>query len=122
MRFLADMGLGMAVVAWLRSEGHDAVHLRELELHRLSDRDIFAKAIEEERIVLTFDLDFSEIAALNPGKSASVVVFRLGNARVANVIARLKAVLRDSSKSLESGAIVTVEEFRHRVRQLPIHE
>ena len=61
MQFLADMGVSQGIVDWLRTEGHDAVHLREQGLHRLPDADIFAKAIAENQIVLTFDLDFGEI-------------------------------------------------------------
>jgi predicted nuclease of predicted toxin-antitoxin system len=29
MRILADMGVDMRVIRWLRSQGHDAAHLRE---------------------------------------------------------------------------------------------
>ncbi|MBI5199578.1 MAG: DUF5615 family PIN-like protein [Nitrospirae bacterium] len=58
MKFLADMGIAMRIVEWLRAKGYDAVHLREEGLHKLSDRDVFRKAVNENRIVLTFDLDF----------------------------------------------------------------
>ena len=64
MRFLADMGVSMRVVEWLRAKGHDTVHLRELGLQRLANGEIFQKAEVEQRIVLMFDLDFGEI----PGK------------------------------------------------------
>jgi len=59
MRFLADMGVSTLTVKWLRNEGHDAVHLRELGLQRLPDEDILVKAREEGRIVLTMDLDLA---------------------------------------------------------------
>jgi predicted nuclease of predicted toxin-antitoxin system len=62
MRFLADMGVAGRIVEWLRSEGHDAVHLRDEGLHRLPNGEIFRKAALEQRIVLTFDLDFGEIS------------------------------------------------------------
>ena len=65
MRFLADMGVSQRVVQWLRDEGHDAKHLREEGLHRLPDRQILEKATTENRILLTFDLDFAEILALS---------------------------------------------------------
>jgi predicted nuclease of predicted toxin-antitoxin system len=35
MRFLADMGISQRVVEWLRTKGHDAVHLRDEGLQRL---------------------------------------------------------------------------------------
>jgi predicted nuclease of predicted toxin-antitoxin system len=62
MRFLADMGVSYSVVLHLRSQNHDVVHLREVGLQRLADRDILSRAADEQRIVLTFDLDFAELA------------------------------------------------------------
>jgi predicted nuclease of predicted toxin-antitoxin system len=120
VQFLADMGVHLDVVEWLRGQGHDAKHLREEGLQRLPDEEIFAKAVTEQRVVLTFDLDFGEIAALSPGPVASVIVFRLLNARAAKVIQRLAVVLPAVLPALEQGAIITVEESRHRVRRLPI--
>ena len=67
MRFLADMGVSSGVVEWLRNHGHDAKHLREEGLHRMPNGEIFAKAIHENRIIITFDLDFGEIVALAKG-------------------------------------------------------
>jgi predicted nuclease of predicted toxin-antitoxin system len=121
MRFLADMGLDVRVVEWLRRQGHDAKHLREEGLHRLPNGLIFKKAIAESRIVLAFDLDFGEIAALTAGQPASVILFRLHNTRTSNVIRRLSTVLADAAGALERGAVVVVEEWRHRIRELPIH-
>ena len=73
MRFLADMGVSLRVVEWLRSSGHDAIHLRDEGLQILPNGEIFQKAHREERIVLTFDLDFGEIVAASGGRSVSVV-------------------------------------------------
>ena len=44
----------------MREAGHDTVHLRDEGLIRLPDSDIVAKAVEEHRVVLTFDLDFGD--------------------------------------------------------------
>jgi predicted nuclease of predicted toxin-antitoxin system len=114
------MGASLGVVQWLRDQGHDAVHLSEEGLQRAADLDIFAKAIVEQRIVLTFDLDFAEIAALSQGQKASVILFRLHNTRTPHVISRLAVVLAECVPALESGAVVIVEEARFRVRPLPI--
>ena len=51
MRFLADMGVSMRVVEWLRSSGHDAIHLRDEGLQRLPNGEIFQKAIRERRML-----------------------------------------------------------------------
>ncbi len=71
------MGLSPTVVERLRALGHDAVHLREQQLQRLPDSEVFTKAIAEQRVLLTFDLDFGEIVALQSGRLASVILFRV---------------------------------------------
>lgn len=119
MRFLADMGVAVHLVQWLREQGHDAIHLREQGLQRLPNGAIFEKAAAEGRIVLTFDLDFGEIVALSGGRNTSVILFRLHNTRTQHVLERLRAVLAESGGSLEQGVVVTVEESRHRVRRFP---
>jgi len=58
------MGVARRVVEWLRDQGHDARHLREEELQRLPDDQIFRKAVAENRVVLTLDLDFGEIVCV----------------------------------------------------------
>ena len=120
MRFLADMGISQEVVTWLREQGHEATHLRDEGLQRLENGAIFIKAIRETRIILTWDLDFTEIVALSGRTQVSAVVFRLINTRSVHVIERLKRVLLESAQDLEEGAIISVEEGRHRVRLLPL--
>ena len=74
MRFLADMGIALRVVAWLREQNHNIVHLRDEGLQKLEDEWIFQKAIQEKRIILTFDLDFGEIVALTHHAQASIIL------------------------------------------------
>jgi predicted nuclease of predicted toxin-antitoxin system len=89
-------------------------------LQRLPDEDVFAKAVNEQRIILTFDLDFAEILAFAGDETASVIVFRLVNASPDNVMARLDQVLKSSANDLEQGAIISVEDFRYRIRRFPV--
>ena len=120
MRFLADMGVDIRVVDWLRGQGHDAVHLREQGMQRAPDVNIFTKAGAEKRIIPTFDLDFGEIVALSGGATISVILFRLRNTRTPFVIQRLGTVLITDAEALTKGAVIVVEDGRHRVRDLPI--
>ncbi len=81
---------------------------------------MFAKAFRERRVIVTFDLDFGEIAAFSRERPVSVVVFRLRDTRTPHVIDRLRAVLASAHDALAAGAVVSVEESRHRIRRLPI--
>jgi predicted nuclease of predicted toxin-antitoxin system len=120
LKILIDACVDVRLAHWLREQGHDARHLRDEGLQKLPNGTIFAKAIAEGRVVITHDLDFSEIAALTRGHKASVIVFRLHNPRIARLTERLVTVLPDCAPALQDGAVVIVEDSRHRVRSLPI--
>ena len=88
-------------------------------LQRLPNGGVFEKAIAEARVVVTFDLDFGEIVALSKGRKTGVILFRLRNTRTSFVIQRLSEVISECADALMRGAIVIVEEARHRVREFP---
>lgn len=81
MKFLADMGISPKTVAHLRNLGYDAVHLHEQHLDRLYDPAILEKSRNEERILLTHDLDFGELMSASGAELPSVIIFRLRNMR-----------------------------------------
>ena len=120
IRFLLDMGLAQSTGEFLRSLGHDAVHLRDQGLQRLPDERIVVKAQEEGRIIITHDLDFGRIVALSGGTVPSIVTLRLTNMTPAQVNIALQAVLDNAARSLEDGALVTVTDGGIRIRTLPI--
>ena len=120
MKFLGDVGVSTSTLRALREAGHDAVHLREQDLHRLPDNKILQKALEEGRIVITFDLDFGDLLATGGGHLPSVIIFRLHNQTPSNVTRRLFDLLSVETRRLESGALIIVEDARYRMRPLPI--
>jgi predicted nuclease of predicted toxin-antitoxin system len=120
VKFLADMGVSATVVRELRTAGHDAIHLEELGLRTLSDIDIFHMARDQGRVVLTFDLDFADIAVATDASLPSVIVFRLRFGRSKRVLERISAVLTSAAPALERGAFVVVDETRIRIRLLPL--
>lgn len=122
MRFLADMGISPQTVEFLREAGYDALHLHEQGLHRLADPAILAKSQQEQRVLLTHDLDFGELVAASGAKLPSVITFRLRNMQPDNVNRHLQAVISDHHEILEQGAAITVTEGRIRVRALPIED
>ena len=78
MRFLADENIPGAVVAALAQAGHDVGWVR-LVAPGMHDRDVLNWAYREDRILLTFDKDFGELArgqkAPEPDK-VGVILFR----------------------------------------------
>lgn len=120
MKFLLDMGLGRTTALFLRTAGHDAVHLRDEGLQRLSDQDIVTKAIQEGRGVLTHDLDFGRIVVLSGDHFPSVITFRLDDMRSQQVNRYLQDVIGRFARDLENGALISVTERSVRIRRLPV--
>ncbi len=122
MKFLLDMGLARSTANFLRDRGHDAVHLREQGLQRLSDDAIIGKARVEGRVILTHDLDFGRIVALSQSHVPSVITFRLNDMRPGEVNRYLTHTLARFAEELEAGALVSVNERAIRARPLPVED
>src|SRR3972149_11391507 len=77
MRLLANENFPLDAVEALRADGHDVAWIRE-DSRGTSDDKILIRAQEENRIVLTFDKDFGELAFRSklPAKSG-VILFRI---------------------------------------------
>ena len=114
------MGIALSTVQTLRRHGHDASHLSEEGLERLPDSAILVKAAHERRVVITCDLDFADLLALGALSLPSVILLRLQNYTPSSVTPKLLEVLDECRVTLTTGAIVTIEETRYRLRHLPI--
>jgi hypothetical protein len=77
MRFLADENFPRAAVTALLSAGHDVVWVRSVA-PGAADADILAMAARQDRILLTFDKYFGELAGRSiPLKTSGVVLPRI---------------------------------------------
>jgi predicted nuclease of predicted toxin-antitoxin system len=61
VRFLADESCDFGVVRILRASGHDVLAVSEIS-PRLSDEDVALWARREDRVLLTEDKDFGQLA------------------------------------------------------------
>ncbi|MEJ2626097.1 MAG: DUF5615 family PIN-like protein [Pseudolabrys sp.] len=114
MRFLADENFPGAAVEQLVQDGHDVVWVR-IAGPGATDAEIIAWAAREERVLLTFDKDFGELA-LHAGlpSTSGVVLFRLPMQRAGDSGAFLAA--RIGQRSDWAGNFAVIEPGRIRMR------
>ena len=119
-RFLANMNISPITVETLRNDGWDIIRVSKVMDERSKDIDVLLYAQKQNRVVITQDLDFSEILALKGYAKPSLINLRFENARPDFVTARIIDVVSSMEKELEEGVVVTVDETSARYRNLPI--
>jgi predicted nuclease of predicted toxin-antitoxin system len=114
------MPLSPALAAWIRGQGHDAVHVADLGLSSASDIEILTRAKQDGRTIVTADLDYPRLLALAQTIEPSLILFRDGNWSDADVVARMGELLRTLTPTDIACSIIVVERDRVRRRKLPI--
>ena len=77
MRFKLDENMPHDLALFLNAIGHDAETVQEEGLSGYADENLLPIAHQENRILLTFDLDFADIREYPPGSHSGIIVFRL---------------------------------------------
>ena len=121
MRFLVDNALSPAVAEGLRQAGHDARHVRDYEMQASTDEEVFTRAAQENRVLISADTDFGTLLTLREETKPSVILFRQssgGHPRVQ--LELLFSILPKISEQLERGCVAVLKRGVWRVRVLPI--
>lgn len=120
MRFLVDNALSQKLAEGLRKAGHDAVHLREIGRQNAPDIEVLTRALDEDRIIISSDMDFGDLIATRELIRPSVILFRRIERKTESRLALLMKNLATIGVDLERGSIVILESSRMRIRRLPI--
>ena len=108
MRFLIDMPLSPSLADWLVEQGHDAVHATNVGLALVEDTEIIERAKEENRTVITADLDYPRLLALAEASEPSLILFRGGEWSERAVIERMEQILALTIDDDMGNTILTV--------------
>jgi predicted nuclease of predicted toxin-antitoxin system len=116
VRFLADENLPRAVVEALVERGHDVKMVREVA-RGASDQEIVAIAVHDERIIITFDKDFGDLARRRDLPATSgLILLRFVPRDPADAVSLVLGAL--AARRQWRGRISVIERDRVRVRQL----
>jgi predicted nuclease of predicted toxin-antitoxin system len=116
MRLLANENIPRTAVDALKSSGHEVAWVRT-SAPGMSDNDVLGWAIREERILLTFDKDFGELARQTRlPRTSGVILLRIPMPPAKEVGIRIAAII--DSRSDWAGHFSVVEPMRVRMRTL----
>ena len=116
MRVIANENVPGDIVQALRNFGHDGLWIRT-DAPGSSDEVVLARAQTEDRLLLTFDKDFGELAFRFGLPISGVILLRLS----ASSPTRLTQIVMTALTSREdwAGRFSVVEEGRVRMTALP---
>lgn len=113
MRFLADENLELSIIERLREGGHDVATASDQA--GTPDPEVLSRALAEDRVLLTNDKDFAELAFLQQRAAAGIVLIRLPRLRGPEKAARVfEAVESQGERLYGVFTVVEAEAIRRR--------
>ena len=118
MRFLLDANLPRSAMEAVNKSGHEAEFAKDVGLGTAPDVQIAARVRQPGAVLITRDLDFSDVRQYPPEEYAGIVVLRLPDhytaAEIAAVLVRFLAEPHFVEKL--PGRLAIVDENRVRFR------
>ena len=113
MKVLLDSCISSNIRQPLQAAGHDVIWIGDWPKDP-GDREILDFAFREQRIVITLDKDFGALAIRDGQPHAGIV--RLVNLSLRDQPAACEQILSNHGDTLLSGAIITADQRRLRIR------
>jgi predicted nuclease of predicted toxin-antitoxin system len=120
MKFLLDMPVSTVLIDVLEAYEHEGVHAHQIGKERATDRELLEIARQEDRVVITADLDFPRLLALSSAAGPGLILFRGGNYSDVEMCDLLERVLKQVMSETLACSICVVDKKRIHITQLPI--
>ncbi|HOC00392.1 MAG TPA: DUF5615 family PIN-like protein [Verrucomicrobiota bacterium] len=116
MKFKVDQNLPTEFAPILRQAGHDALTVFDQALGGAPDPQIVAVCQREGRMLITADLDLSDLRQYPPARHPGFIVLRLRRQARPQQIAALQSILPLLNTTPLANRLWIVEETRVRIR------
>ncbi len=118
MKFKLDENFGTRTYNIFQKAGHDVRTVRQESLQGASDQCIYEVCCDEQRCLVTLDLDFSDVTCFPPERCGGIVVIRVPQNPSLPLLERMVwQLLRTVEQLTLEGELWIVEIGRIRVHQ-----
>jgi predicted nuclease of predicted toxin-antitoxin system len=119
MKIKLDENLPVHLAAILINLRHDVHTIAEENLSGKSDREVWEAAQQDERFLITQDLDFSDLRRFAPGTHSGILLVRLHSPDRESLIRRISEVFRQEEVEGWSKCFVVATERKVRIIRAP---
>ena len=118
MKFKLDENFGTRTQHLFKESGYDVLSVVEQDLQGSDDRQLYGSCRDEDRCLVTLDLDFADITRFNPERGSGIVVIRPPHSSSLIILEKLvRQFLEALSKLKVEKKLWIVEINRIRVHQ-----
>lgn len=117
MKVKLDENLPQRLCAVLQAGGHQSDTVRDEGLTGRADADVWQAAQESGALLITQDLDFSDLGRFLPGSHSGIVLVRLKEPGREALYQRLRLVVETEGLEEWQGCHVVVSDRKIRVRR-----
>lgn len=115
MRLKLDENLPESLVGVLAALGHDVHSVPQERLGGKPDEEIWSVVQREGRLLITMDLDFSDVRQFQPGTHHGVLLLRLHNPTLRAIASLVTGLFTSEAAESWTGCFVVATEDRVRV-------
>lgn len=113
-KFLIDENISPKTLHFLTELKFDVTTLKS---QGITDEEVVAQAIKEERIIITLDLDFGEIFHFHKRGKVGIIVLRVAPPTIENVNTMLKRLLSSVDIDKHKKSLIIVDWHKYRIRK-----
>ena len=117
MRLFVDECVYAVTTQTLRSWGYDVVTAQEAGLDNHPDEDLLGFAVSEERILVSIDMDFSNVRHYVPTESRGIIILKIRPSVIQQVHDVLKRFLESRKEEEIRHTLVIIDRNKVRVRR-----
>ncbi|MCA6573582.1 MAG: DUF5615 family PIN-like protein [Pseudanabaena sp.] len=116
MKFKIDENLPIELAEILQNEGYDASTIYSESLKGAKDPTVIAVCQDEQRVLVTLDLDFADIQTYPPQNYAGIIVLRVYRQDKPYLLSFFQQLIPEIRQHPLKGNLWIVEEGKIRIR------